>query len=94
MDMLTTEQAYQLSGEVAPSEICKFGSRCGAKYVIGVFVTENRGKMVAQAAIINVTTGKSVTKVTNHRAIKSFDDLNVFAQTLAENINREVNKVF
>ena len=43
MDMLTKEQAYQLSGEVAPKEICKFAARWGAKYVVGIYVTENRG---------------------------------------------------
>lgn len=94
MDMLTKEQAYQLSGEVAPSEICKLGLRWGANYIIGVYITENRGNMVAQAAIINTKTGKSLIKISNHRSIKSFEDLTVFAQTLGVNINREVNKVF
>lgn len=91
--MLTREQAYQLSGEVAPQEICKLGERWGATYVIGIYVTENRGTMVATATIMNVTTGKKLATITNHKVVKSFDDITVFAQTLGVNIKREITKV-
>lgn len=91
--LLTQEEAYQLSGDVPPSEICKLGERWGATYVIGIYVVETRNTMVATAKIMNVRTGRTLTTVSNHRIINNASDLIVFGATLGVNIKREADKI-
>lgn len=91
-DMLTQEQSYQLSGEVAPREICALGQRWGATYAIGIYVVESRGSMVATAKLINVKTGRELCTISNHRTCSTMDDVIVFAATLGVNIRREIQK--
>lgn len=90
---LTKEHSYQLSGEVAQNQICQLAKKGGANYVIGIRVVETRGTMFATAAIMNVTTGKDVSKISNHKEIKNVDDLIVFAATLGANISREARRL-
>ena len=90
--MLTQEQSYQLSGEVAPSEIGALGERWGATYSIGIYVVESRGTMVATAKLINVKTGRVLCTVSNHKACRTMDDVIVFAATLGVNLKREIRK--
>lgn len=90
--MLTQEQSYQLSGEVAPGEITALGERWGATYSIGIYVVESRGTMVATAKLINVKTGRVLCTVSNHKACQTMEDVIVFAATLGVNLKREINK--
>lgn len=90
--MLTEEQSYQLSGEVAPREIGALGERWGAIYCIGIYVIESRGTMVATAKLINVKTGRVLCTVTNHKSCRTMDEVIVFAATLGVNLKREIQK--
>lgn len=92
LNMVTQEQSYQLSGEVSPKEICKLGERWGARAVISIYVVETRGTMVATVKIINITTGRVLSTISNHKACNTIDDLIVFASTLGTNIKREIQK--
>lgn len=89
-EVLTQEQSYQLSGEVAPNEICALGERWGATYSIGIYVVESRGTMVATAKLISVKTGHVLCTVSNHKVCQTMDDVIVFAATLGVNLKREI----
>lgn len=94
LDMVTKEQAYQLSGEVSPKEVCQLGERWGATTVIAIYIVESRGTMVATAKIINVKTGRVLGTISNHRSCRTMDDVIVFASTLGVNLKRELKKSF
>lgn len=74
IDMLTTEQDYQLAGEIRDDQIAALGKRFGARYVAAIEATHAGDIGFISARMIDVESGLVVKSADTNREIRSVED--------------------
>lgn len=90
MDMVVSEQVYQLSGEVTENQVAKLGERWGAQYVLAVSAKNINGQMRLVGKLIDIKTGRRLLTVNNFRKINNENDLIFLSATFATNLERNM----
>lgn len=90
MDMVVSEQVYQLSGEVTESQIAQLGERWGAQYVLAVTAKNINGSMRLVGKLIDIKTGRRLLTVNNFRKINNDNDLTFLSATFATNLEKSM----
>lgn len=83
IEALTTEQDYQLSGEVPEKEIRKVGERLGVDYIVAVNILLKNETYYMTAKLINLETGAVIKTVNQHRKYVDENVLTALANNVA-----------
>ena len=90
---LTSEQDYQLSGEVPEKEIRKVGERFGVDYVVAVNVVIKNDEICHMTAkLINLESGAIVKTVNQHRQYTDSSVLTALANNVAYRLLNKQSK--
>ena len=93
INALTSEQDYQLSGEVPEKEIRKVGARLGVDFVIAVnVVIKSDDVLFMTAKLINLETGAIIKTVTQNREYTDSSVLTALANNVAYRLLNKQSK--